>query len=98
MTIRDLYETLLTMIGCGATTEEENETILCNLECLIDDGSGNCDCAVAFHGGAYEGNTILENRTPLTVVTIEKDNVFTDICIYNPLTNYFDDIAVLIRF
>lgn len=46
MTIRDLYETLLTMIGCGATTEEENETILCNLECLIDDGSGNCDCAL----------------------------------------------------
>ena len=55
-------------------------------------------CAVAFHGGAYEGNTILENRAPLTVVTIEKDNDFTDICIYNPLTNYFDDIAVLIRF
>ena len=42
MTIRDLYETLLTMIGCGATTEEKNETILCNLECLIDDGYGNC--------------------------------------------------------
>lgn len=46
MTIRDLYETLLTMIGCGATTEEENETILCNLECLIDDGFGYCDCAL----------------------------------------------------
>ena len=55
-------------------------------------------CAVSFHGGAYEGNTILENRAPLTVVTIEKDNDFIDICIYNPLTNYFDDIAVLIRF
>lgn len=54
--------------------------------------------AVAYHGGAYEGNTILEHRAPLTVVTIEKDNDFTDICIYNPLTNYFDDIAVLIRF
>ena len=46
MTIRDLYETLLTMIGCGATAEEKNETILCNLECLIDDGYGNCDCAL----------------------------------------------------
>ena len=46
MTIRDLYETLLTMIGYGATTEEENETILCNLECLIDDGYSNCDCAL----------------------------------------------------
>lgn len=46
MTIRDLYETLLTMIGCGATPEEENETILCNLECLIDDGYSNCDCAL----------------------------------------------------
>ena len=46
MTIRDLYETLLTMIGCDATTEEENETILCNLECLIDDGYSNCDCAL----------------------------------------------------
>lgn len=46
MTIRDLYETLLTMIGCSATTEEENETILCNLECLIDDGYDNCDCAL----------------------------------------------------
>lgn len=46
MTIRDLYETLLTMIGCGATTEKENETILCNLECLIDDGYSNCDCAL----------------------------------------------------
>ena len=46
MTIRDLYETLLTMIGCGATTEEENETILCNLECLIDDGYSNCDCTL----------------------------------------------------
>lgn len=54
--------------------------------------------AVAYHGGAYEGNTILEHRAPLTVVTIEKDNDFTDICIYNPLTNYFDDITVLIRF
>lgn len=54
--------------------------------------------AVTYHGGAYEGNTILEHRAPLTVVTIEKDNDFTDICIYNPLTNYFDDIAVLIRF
>lgn len=46
MTIRNLYETLLTMIGCGATTEEENETLLCNLECLIDDGYDNCDCAM----------------------------------------------------
>ena len=46
MTIRDLYETLLTMIGCGATTEKENETILCKLECLIDDGYSNCDCAL----------------------------------------------------
>lgn len=46
MTICDLYETLLTMIGCGATTEEENETILDNLECLIDEGSGYCDCAL----------------------------------------------------
>ena len=46
MIIRDLYETLLAMIGCGATTEEKNETILCNLECLIDDGYGNCDCAL----------------------------------------------------
>lgn len=46
MTIRDLYETLLTMISCGATTEEENETILCNLEYLIDEGSGYCDCAL----------------------------------------------------
>ena len=55
-------------------------------------------CAVAFHGGAYEGNTILENRAPLTIVTIEKDNDFTDICIYNPLTDWFDDVAVLIRF
>lgn len=55
-------------------------------------------CAVAFHGGAYEGNTILEHRAPLTVVTIEKDNDFTDVCIYNPLTDWFDDVAVLIRF
>jgi hypothetical protein len=55
-------------------------------------------CAVAFHGGACEGNTILENRAPLTVVTIKKDNGFTDICIYNPLTDWFDDVAVLIRF
>lgn len=55
-------------------------------------------CAVAFHGGAYEGNTILENRAPLTIVTIEKDNDFIDICIYNPLTDWFDDVAVLIRF
>ena len=55
-------------------------------------------CAVAFHGGAYEGNTILENRAPLTIVTIEKGNDFTDICIYNPLTDWFDDVAVLIRF
>ena len=46
MTIRDLYETLLTMIGCGATTEGKNETILCNLECLIDDGYDNYDCAL----------------------------------------------------
>lgn len=55
-------------------------------------------CAVAFHGGAYEGNTILEHRVPLTVVTIEKDNDFTDVCIYNPLTDWFDDVAILIRF
>ena len=46
MTIRDLYETLLTMIGCGATTKEENETMLCHLKCLIKDGYGNYNCAL----------------------------------------------------
>lgn len=46
MTVRDVYETLLTMIGCGCTTEKENETLLRNLECLIDDGFGSHDCAI----------------------------------------------------
>lgn len=30
MTVCDVYETLLTMIGCGCTTEEENKTLLRN--------------------------------------------------------------------
>lgn len=46
MTVCDVYETLLTMIGCGCTTEEENKTLLRNLEYLIEDGFGSHDCAI----------------------------------------------------
>ena len=49
-------------------------------------------------GGIQEGNTLLENRTPFVAVQVEKDENFTDVCVMNPLSSAFDDVAILIRF
>ena len=61
-------------------------------------GSIVVSVAAQYAGGIQEGNTLLENRAPFTAVQVEKDENFTDICVMNPLSSEFDDIAVLIRF
>lgn len=61
-------------------------------------GSIVVSVAAQHAGGIQEGNTLLENRTPFTAVQVEKDENFTDICVMNPLSSAFDDIAILIRF
>ena len=61
-------------------------------------GSIVVSAASQYAGGIQEGNTLLENRAPFAAVQVEKDENFTDICIMNPLSNYYDDIAILIRF
>ena len=61
-------------------------------------GSIVVSVAAQHAGGIQEGNTLLENRVPFTAVQVEKDENFTDICVMNPLSSAFDDIAILIRF
>ena len=60
-------------------------------------GSIVVSVAAQHAGGIQEGNTLLENRTPFTAVQIEKDENF-NICVMNPLSSAFDDVAILIRF
>ena len=61
-------------------------------------GSIIVSVAAQYAGGIQEGNTLLENRAPFTAVQVEKDGNFTDICVMNPLSSAFDDVAILIRF
>lgn len=61
-------------------------------------GSIVVSIAAQHAGGIQEGNTLLENRTPFIAMQVEKDENFTDICVLNPLSSAFDDIAILIRF
>ena len=60
-------------------------------------GSIIVSVAAQHAGGIQEGNTLLENRAPFTAVQVEKDGNFIDICVMNPLSSAFDDVAILIR-
>ena len=61
-------------------------------------GSIVVSVAAQHAGGIQEGNTLLENRAPFTAVLVEKGENFTDVCVMNPLSSAFDDVAILIRF